>query len=386
MKKLLFSFLFILLGILVVSCSDNQEVDINQFRDFNLGDTIEYKGVIYEFFTDEYINSTFKSQQYMFKEEENYKSYYDYYYYDMSDYKNQNEMKPIGTWDYYERKGIDSDIDLSPTSAYYLRLFPILNCGNGNEFIITGYTDQLPKHVEIPKFLFGYSVEQIGFKAFENAPMESIQFRNSIIIHPYAFHNCNNLKTISFDERGLAKVLSMGISDCAQLEVINAVITPYGDCVCYNLPNLVKIEDINIPLHIKLKYKFCLGLGGVRKSFLYNCPKFEQIGDSSWSFSSYIKDNVLYTYDHNPIYVFDNYKLQFNEQAFKYETRNQISVVYNPNTFEAYIPFLNDGLDKKGEIIVSKDSDILVEEDDGIYAYVTYENEEYNAKVLIKRK
>ena len=387
MKKIGVSLLFIVLCLTIASCKKKEEIDIMQAKDFEIGDIVEYQGVIYEYFTDKYISSSLYSQDYIFKDEEKYKSYYDYYYYDMSDYKNQKEIKPLDLWDYYRKKGIDVDIEVSPTSAYYLRIFPLFIDSTSpihEGFIVKGYNWTLPKNVVIPTTLFGHKVRQIGFKAFENAPMETFEIDNNLLIHPFAFHNCPNLERVSFPS---AYILSMGISNCENLESIGTTVYPLGDCVLYDLPQITEIKRVDFISRNYFDFQYCFGQGGIRKSMFYKCPKLREIGsDQGHNKSTYEKYNVVYTVDDVPIYVYDLYNVILNEDIFRYEKRENISIVYNPDTLEAYLPFLDDGLDKKGTFIIPENSNIFVEEDDGIYAYVSYENEVYNAKVLVHKK
>ncbi|MDE6584329.1 MAG: leucine-rich repeat domain-containing protein [Anaeroplasmataceae bacterium] len=385
MKKIVLSLLFLFIILITSSCE--KPVDINEERSFVHQETVEYDGVIYEYYDRNKVvpNLEDKSTEYMFCEEEDYKAYYDYYYYDMSDYKNQKEMKPLSSMDYINKQAFDSDIELSPTSAYYYRVSSVLspqeNSVNNNGFIVKGYTEDLAKNVKIPDSLFGHKVRQIGFKAFENAPMETFYWHPSGegFVHPYAFNNCNNLEKMYFGYD--INIASMGISNCARLQQIKGRLCVLGDCVCYNLPNLISVEDISFGHIEMIDYRFCSNQGGIRKSIFYKCPKFENIEDSR-----YVKiDNVIYAVGYIPIFVLDNYVVRLSESGFK-KNKNIFSVLYNPDTLEAYLPFLDDGLDKKGTFIIPENSDVFVVEDDGIYAYVSYENIDYNAKVLIHKK
>ena len=66
MKKIGISLLFIILSLTMFSCK-KEEFDITQERDFEIGDIVEYQGVIYEYFTDKYISSSLYSQDYIFQ-------------------------------------------------------------------------------------------------------------------------------------------------------------------------------------------------------------------------------------------------------------------------------------------------------------------------------
>ncbi|MCI9182973.1 MAG: hypothetical protein HFG90_06950, partial [Acholeplasmatales bacterium] len=65
------------------------------------------------------------------------------------------------------------------------------------------------------------------------------------------------------------------------------------------------------------------------------------------------------------------------------------TVLYNPDTLEAYVPFLNDGLEKEGTILFKHNeqgSEAVTEDETGIYINATYRDPIYNAKLLFKRK
>ncbi|MDE6584328.1 MAG: hypothetical protein K2K15_02900 [Anaeroplasmataceae bacterium] len=268
MKKIGISLLFIILCLPMFSCKKEEEVDINEERSFVHQETVEYDGVIYEYFDRSKVvpNLEDKSTEYMFREEEEYKAYYDYYYYDMSDYKNQKEMKSLSLVDYLHKQAFDSDIVLSPTSAYYFKVsmlslsYACISTG----FIVKGYTEDLAKDVKIPDSLFGHKVRQIGFKAFENAPMETFYWHPSGegFVHPYAFNNCNSLEKLCLGSDIF--VASMGISNCAELKKIDATLWPLGDCVCYNLPNLRSVRDVIFGFK-----RFDYNQGGIRRSLIH---------------------------------------------------------------------------------------------------------------------
>lgn len=105
----------------------------------------------------------------------------------------------------------------------------------------------------------------------------------------------------------------------------------------------------------------------------------------------YVENNVVYTPLGVPIYVFNNYKVKLNPTGFIEDqqtlvTRVFYTVLYNAETKKAYLPFLNDGLKKSGTISIPENSQVFMEETEGIYANVTYSNKEYNAKVLLQKK
>lgn len=200
-----------------------------------------------------------------------------------------------------------SDPVYSPQTAYFYRLkdfFSLDLLGEG--FIVTGYTKDLKKQVEISKLVEEKPVLQIGFKAFENAPMESFTFISKSdylplpgIIHPYAFSNCENLSMIKSD----CRVLSMGISNCSKLEEIYNI-TPTTDCSLYNLPSLIRIKDCDPrPIESQMGDRYT-GLAiratsGLRKSSIYLCPNLSVLTGTMLS----KRNNVIFYGSQFPYYT-----------------------------------------------------------------------------------
>lgn len=395
MKRFLFISLF-LMSFFLVSCKSNQELDITKEKDFRDGEIVEYQGVIYEYFDASTItNSQTDAIEYKFQEELNHKAYYDYYYYDMTGEYHQKEMYPISLRNGPSIK--DSMISEYPTSAYYFRVSQFFSgAPNGiisNGFIIKGYNEKLPKNVIIPELICGHNISQIGYKAFANSSMETFKFEGEhvvCLVHPNAFSNCVNLKNISITE---AYYLSMSINHCENLEMVGGKFNPVGDCVCYNLPNLTSFYAVNFEsFRHWSSFKYYTGLGGLRKSYFYQCPSLVEFSScSNGSMDYYVENDVVYTPLGVPIYVFNNYKVKLNPIGFIEDqqtlvTRVFYTVLYNAETKKAYLPFLNDGLKKSGTISIPENSQVFMEETDGIYANVTYSNKEYNAKVLLQKK
>ena len=94
MKKIILLFLAILSVLTLVSCK--KEEDINTPKEFRTGDIVTSNGVIYQYIDvckDIETLEGEEAKEYIFEEEENYKAYYNYYYLDMSDYKNQPKLR-----------------------------------------------------------------------------------------------------------------------------------------------------------------------------------------------------------------------------------------------------------------------------------------------------
>ncbi len=401
MKKIILLFLGILYVLTIVSCKKEKE-DINTPKEFKTGDIVIYNGVIYEYLdmlNDIISLSGKEALEYVFTEEENYKAFYSTYYLDMSDYKNQPTLKDDSNlgWDFTEYHSISA----SPTRPYafyipthfYAESFFKHEREEGGSFIVKGYTENLPKDVVIPERIHGKRVSQIGYRAFENAPMLTLTLESNTfrLIHPYAISHCNNLKEIT----GLGCVMSMGVSNCENLEYINKI-SPTMDCSLYNLPMLEKIENIHFFLNRGYPApETCYGLGGIRKSYFYNCPRLSSItGETeehnivlSTTFNT-VFINLGLTDSSIPLYVYNHYTAVIEDSVFTDIGTWVYTVLYNPDTLEAYVPFLNDGLEKEGTILFKHNEqgpEAVTEDETGIYINATYRDPIYNAKLLFKR-
>ena len=187
MKRFLMLFLCIMSLSVFASCKKEAE----EVRTFKQGDEVVKDGVIYTYYDEE---NLFKDTPFI--EEDNYKSYYNYYYYDMSDFTDKKKITAF-EGDLLEYDALSDgikfnpvpfryflencDLAFSPTTAEFYRLkdyFSLSYVPNG--FIVTGYTEDLPKDVVIPSKIYNDCVLQIGFKAFENAPMETLTFITAV--------------------------------------------------------------------------------------------------------------------------------------------------------------------------------------------------------------
>ncbi len=341
--------------------------------------------------------------EYVFTEEEDYKAFYSTYYLDMSDYKNQPTLKDDPNimdleWDF---SGYHSP-KYSPTlpyafyvpSYFYDGDFFEIELYEKGSFIVKGYTENLPKDVVIPMRIHGKRVSQIGYRAFENAPMLTLTLESNTfrLIHPYAISHCNNLKEIT----GLGCVMSMGVSNCENLEYINKI-SPTMDCSLYNLPMLEKIENFHFFLNDGYPFpEICYGLGGIRKSYFYNCPRLSSITGETREHSITLSTtfntvfiNLGLTDSSIPLYVYNHYTAIIDDRVFTEAGTWVYTVLYNPDTLEAYVPFLNDGLEKEGTILFrhhKQGPEAVTEDETGIYINATYRDPIYNAKLLFKRK
>ena len=404
MKKIILLFLAILSVLTLVSCKKEKE-DINTPKEFKTGDIVIYNGVIYEYLDMLNDIRNLKGEEatkYFFKEEEDYKAFYSTYYLDMSDYKNQPTLKDDPNildleWDF---SGYHSP-KYSPTlpyafyvpSYFYDGDFFEIELYEKGSFIVKGYTENLSKDVVIPMRIHGKRVSQIGYRAFENAPMLTLTLESNTfrLIHPYAISHCNNLKEIT----GLGCVMSMGVSNCENLEYINKI-SPTMDCSLYNLPMLEKIENFHFFLNRGYPApETCYGLGGIRKSYFYNCPRLSSITGETEEHNIVLSTtfNTVYInfwYRHSiPLYVYNHYTAVIEDSVFTDIGTWVYSVLYNPDTLEAYVPFLNDGLEKEGTILFKHNEqgpEAVTEDETGIYINATYRDPIYNAKLLFKRK
>lgn len=421
MKKifLILSVFCVLLG--VTACQSKKPKELKQ------GDEVIKDGVIYTYYTYEELYES----AIPFAEEDTPKPYYNYYYYDMSSYKEQPAIVPFKgvIVENYNPPRIDgilrypreyypdvfhnfliySDVHYSPKTAYFYRLIDYFSPTYvGEGFIVTGYTKDLKKDVEIPSMIENVNVNQIGFKAFENAPMETLTFLPEYyqsnwggivydIIHPFAFSNCENLKTI----KTAARVLSMGISNCPNLEEIY-YISPTTDCTLYNLPKLKKIIECH-PEMILSNHLFydeketfhefdkvnLYNTGGIRKSAFFLCPNLKEITGNKLS----RRNNVVFIYSTLPYYAFDDYTIMLQDWFFSgFEYDNPIVASYNEEN-ELYLPYLNNGLNYKGELFIDPESKNIKEEANAFYVTTSYPKivedavfyeEEYEDQVVLK--
>ncbi len=406
MKKLFILILSILTIGTLVSCK--KEEDINTPKEFKTGDIVTSNGVIYQYIDvckDIETLEGEEAKEYIFEEEENYRAYYNYYYLDMSNYKNQpklREDKSIGDISIESIYEFDrsNNPNLSPITPYafylpsYLDIAGIKTIPLNGSFIVKGYTEDLPENVIIPEKIHGKYVSQIGYRAFENAPMKTLSANTVNYVHPYAISQCNHLKEINLNGSSL---MSMSICNSKNIEKITGIRVSM-DCCLYNLPKLAKLED-TCPLYYLEEswgyYHNCYGLGGIRKSFFYNCPRLESITGKDYYTSREIQTvaNTVYLDYGNeyafPIYVYKNYTAVIDDVVFTDAGRWDYTILYNPNTLEAYIPFLNDGLEKEGTILFrhhEQGPESVMEDETGIYINATYYDSKYNAKLLFKRK
>ncbi|MCM1131483.1 MAG: hypothetical protein NC310_05275 [Roseburia sp.] len=383
----------LLLGLSACEGKQNSKLESKEFRQ---GDKVVESGLVFTYYTHEYLYE----EVIPFVEEENYKSYYNYYYYDMSDY---STLPPIyssfegALWAGRDYEGLHQGKSLfhpetfydflrfcepnhSPTSAYFYRLRDYFGYSLWNDcFIVTGYTEDLKEDVVIPSVIQDVPVMQVGFKALENAPMKSLTFLSNdasptsyTLIHPYAISRCQNLKEIKTD----AKVLSMGISNCFNLERI-CYISLVSDCSLYNLPKLISLKDCDARTYFDKQAPTAEEItfhntSGVRKSSIYNCPNLIEI--TGYPLTSY--KGVVYYDGLYPYYaLYDQYTLTLKDEYFSDLSWNSYTcLTYNLDTMELYLPFLNQGLVNKKNCTIKLDSQSkkIIEEEDGYYVSVAY--------------
>lgn len=383
--------------IMIVSSCQKETEDIT--KEYKQGDQVIQDGVIYTYYDE----LGLFGEEMPFVDEGNYKSFYNYYYYDMSDYKNKDEITPFlgdlvhTEYDIYAIRSFNKDVFhnylkkcdriYSPNSAQFYRLkdyFSPTRISNG--FIVTGFTKDLPKDVVVPSKLKDIPVTQIGFKAFEEAPMETfifetpkyaVDYLNFTLIHPFAFSNCPNLVEL----KSHARVLSMGISNCPKLKSMENV-RPTMDCSLYNLPELETLIDIDTSAfypffenlykndngyydspHTVSFYQTC----GFEKSSIYLCPKLRKITGEKLS----KRLNVVYM-GSSPYYAFDDYSIMLLDTMFSIKTPYGFPLTYNPDTLEVNLPYLNTGLNYKGELYKDPKSTKIEENENHFEVPVSY--------------
>ena len=403
MKKLLILICLVSMLMGVSACKKQPK---EETKEFNQGDTVIEDGVIYTYYTEEYLVDKVipfvKEDNYRpFVKEKNYKPYYNYYYYDMSDCDNLPAIPTSFEGSLYDRGGIGGDMgdfyyiqhsffpetfydflkycepNHSPTSAYFYRLRDYFSYTlKGDSFIVSGYTKDLKAEVVIPPVVQNIPVRQIGFMAFANAPMQSLTFLSNDpspssynLIHPYAIFRCKNLGKLKTD----AKALSMAVATCPSLTKIQ-YIGLVQDCSLFDLPSLYSITDCdarpyddkengiagNVSLH---------NTSGIRKSSIYDCPNVYSIQGYPLTNSggiTYYDNFYPYYVPSIPETVLWKHKLVLKDEFFSNLSWNSyVSLAYNPDTMELYLPFLNNGLNHSG-ITVSLDSNCkkIIEKED----------------------
>lgn len=407
MKKvyLILTCFFLTFGI--ISC---KKTPIEQPKEYKQGDQITQNGVIYTYYDEK----TLKNEIIPFVDEEAYKPYYNYYYFDMSDINHQPEIHAFegdifrGYNDFiyqywpetfYEFL-INCDPYTSPQSAYFFRLKDYFTDSLISSFIVSGYTKDLPQNVVIPTEIEGIPVTQIGYKAFAGAPMKSITFlsgtdnemRNTLI-HPYAFLKCDSLEELNSN----ARVLSMGITGCYQLETIR-YIKLFSDCSLYNLLSLGNILYADVTPYFEIGQEIkALNPVGIRKSPIYLCPK-ASISGHNLQTKLFKEENlysgVIYYNNYYPFYIWPNSKIPTPiEISDRWFEDNFYYFKYNPDTMELYFPFLNNGCELNYEFIIDENSKYIKKTEDGyevtlsypkvIKGQTTYEME-YNDPITLK--
>ncbi len=408
MKKIIFYAFLLFITFFLEACrKDDPEQNVYEQDEQVIRDGIIYTYYTYENLYEKEIPFSIQSEL----------SYYNYYYYDMSDIQNQGaiytiqgELGTIGYNEDHTRYGYHFDpipfYDYlrfcnpiySPVDANFFRIkdyFTPTSLGEG--FVVTGYTKELPKDVKIPNQVDGIKVTHIGYKALQLAPMESLIFNqemgdinSSPIIHPLAISNCPNLKIIDTD----ARTLSMGVSNCPKLEKISGI-RLFSDCSLYNLPSLTSILDSNSQTMLAHKNEWTTMIyspipNGIRKSSIYLCPKLSQLT------GSHLKTigNVVYYNNHFPFYVFDQYEIELRDDAYKELSYNKcLCLPYNPVSNTIYLSYLNNGLNYNGTFYSSLDNELIQETEDGFYIDVSYPkiieganffSEEYHKPIKLK--
>ena len=372
MKRKIIILINLFLLIFIV-CSCNKKEKISPINKYKSEDTVTLDGLSYTYYSyeDLYINNI------PFDNSQEYKPYYNQYYYDMSDLSQKKIEGFSGLlFKNYITAGVASydknNLEIfsrdcspitSPTNAYYFRIVDFFRLERMGGFIVSGYNDSLEGDVEIPKEIDGFKVLGIGFKALENSKICNLKLSGQII-HPYAINKCDNLKTI----KGFGTVLSMGIANCKKLKEISDL-KLFSDCALYNLERLVYAQSIQDSFSDYLPSGFCSGL---RKSKVYNCPNYIEAGNGVSDDYRLVKQE--YGKTEIPLYAYNNYRLVLSDSLLLRDDNNKmiLSICYDENTKEAYLPFLNNGLNNKGSISIDPNSKLITEEEDGYYIKASY--------------
>ena len=369
-------------------------------KEFNQGDIVIEDGIIYTYYTEEYL----VDKVIPFVKEDDYKPYYNYYYYDMSNCDNlpaiptsfegalEYKYTFSDTFEFFPETFYDylkyCEPNHSPTSAYFYRLRDFFSYtlkgdsffnsdSKGDSFIVTGYTEDLQEDVVIPSIVQSVPVKQIGFKAFEQAPMKTLTFLSDDfspsgynLIHPFAISECNNLVELKTN----AKALSMGVSNCQKLEKIQ-YIGFVSDCSLCNLPKLKTIVDCDARPYFDKRTMIAgqvslHNTSGIRKSSIYNCPSLYSL--TGYPLTEY--KGVIYYDNLYPYYTRSSFELVLKDEFFTNLSWNSyVSLAYNLDTMELYLPFLNNGLNhSRSTIYFDSSCKEIIEKEDGYYISIAY--------------
>ncbi len=179
-------------------------------------------------------------------------------------------------------------------------------------------SENLSGHVDIPSWLGGYYVAEIGKEAFKgnkNITSVSIPFGVSTI-GLYAFQDCTGLKSVTFNKSSLTEIKSYAFSGCSSLESIAlpAGVKTLGSNVFANCTNL---KTASIPITVSTN----------EYNIFYNCTSLTDFSFSTGSYSDGAKDITKI-----PGYMF--------QKCTSLET---ITIPYSVNTIDCYA-FLNSGI------------------------------------------
>lgn len=362
-----------MLFIVLTGCKKEEK-----YIEYQVGDIVTQKGIIYEYVDLMEGNETV----YSFTENNEDVSYHDYYYYDMLNI-NQDIITPFSEKE-LSNNTFDEIIKASGQGYYlgakYFKLTHVLlanylhygvveNFEYFRGFIIKGYNEKIPKNVYIPKTINKNFVLGIGYKGFENAPFETIEFMgDGTLVLPYGLNNLPNLKKIIFPFS--TRILSKAISNCLALEEVYNV-DGIMDASFYNLPNLKKLtyngshmngslRDIQDYIRVTIVTTL-----SIYRSPFYLCPNIEEItkGKHENYGELFEENNVIYQMvgesQYSIVYIKNNYKINLNKIS-------NYNFAYNEEEEFIYFSQLNTGYPIQGKIDF-EETDRLRKVDNEIY-------------------
>ena len=283
---------------------------LEEVREFQNGDEVIRRGVIYTFVDRAELLGENGIRVYDFNQNQSHYIFHHYYYFDMTD-QTQTPIN-LNNVDYdtfrmmYNRRARNDFFSL-----WDLIYMEIQNEFSGQGaydfeggFIISGFTNQIRRNVEIPSTINGNRVLGVGYRAFAGSPIRSFTWNRNVsvgrilFIAPYAFDSSEQLRTIglSRSESGLL-LLSKSISNLERLTEIRGISTVINAGL-YNLPRLHTISDFRFqgPRFVRsglfLDFTF-----DYERSFIKQVPNLREIGAVSWERSEIRMVNLEGTLD-----------------------------------------------------------------------------------------
>lgn len=188
---------------------------------------------------------------------------------------------------------------------------------NGYEAYITSYNGN-SNEVSIPTGIGNYAVVSFTWIFSQNNNIERVNIPQTVTsIYDYAFYNCQNLKTVSFDNifsqiKGIGKYTFANCSSLTNIIIPNSVTTigysAFNNCI--SLESLVfgisleVIEDYAFSECISLKEIYFEGIIKINQNAFSNCTnlvevtfgefvKLDSIGDAAFAYCSSLAEISL---------------------------------------------------------------------------------------------